>query len=393
MALELLAQQYLPISPRHVSLLVNDGGSPAAVVAVSGAYDPKNRVFFLEWDDPMVAGSFRVTHAPVPGRGVNGLSLVLSQDGVVHCVVQSFDLESGYENVSTYVLRRTETSDSSDSDECPCDENEEHGSAGGTAAVKYQCLPKPVEDDGRSWTAALRLCRHGSVSSGKRGRIAVACGGERGQPNALKTLCLTGTRVSVYQTMELPVLSMFPVLELREVDGDSSSLLALCHHAVLEMDLRLRQQDSVVRAWKWTPRDPLTALAVKDNAIVAGTEEGVVVLWDLRLAAPRDRSAPAVDHSAPHGAPTTGLHMPHSTNLLSCHADGSILVWERERQAGANIGEFSGTSNGDFCFRPRHVAALPPVYVGSPGCVALAAEEHLSVIADESGTVSIFATL
>ncbi|KEG08800.1 hypothetical protein DQ04_06431040 [Trypanosoma grayi] len=375
MALELLAQQYLPISPRHVSLLTTDGdnGNPAAVVAVSPAFDALNRVFFIEWDDPTNASSFRLAHASVPGSSVTALALVLSPEGVVHCVVQSHTKKGGAA-ATTYVFRRTESDDTDD---------EEGGSGAGIdkVVVKYRKLPKAMEDDGRSWTAATRLYRGSSGGGGGSGRIAVACGGERGEANALKMLRLSGTRVSVQQTMELPMLSTFPLLQVREIDGDASSVLALCHHAVLEIDHRLRPQDSVVRAWKWTPHDPLTSFAVKDNSIVAGTEDGVLVVWDLRLSAVREKSSHAVDHSTPCGAPVTGLHMPHSTNIVSCHADGAVLAWERRSAAG-----------GAFRFAPRPADALPPVFVGTPGCVALAGEEHLAVVADESGTLSVFAT-
>ncbi|RNF02855.1 hypothetical protein TraAM80_06139 [Trypanosoma rangeli] len=301
MPLQLLAQQYLPISPRHVSLLTTDGsgGNPAAVVAVSSAFDPLNRVFFLEWDDPMEAASFRLSHVSVPGSSVTAIALMLSSEGVVHCVVQGREgngngVGDGGATAVSYVYRRTENSDEDSYDE------------DGGAAVTYRKLPKAVEDDGRGWTTALHLHRGSCsrlVGEGGEGRVVVACGGERGEANALKLLRLRGTRMAVQQTIELPALSTFPVLQLREIDGDAASVLALCHHAVLEVDTRLKQSDSVVRAWKWTPHDPLIALAVKDNSIVAGTEEGVLVLWDLRLSAVREKSSGTVDHSPPMWRP------------------------------------------------------------------------------------------
>ncbi|RNF21079.1 uncharacterized protein Tco025E_03532 [Trypanosoma conorhini] len=377
MPLQLLAQQYLPISPRHVSLLTTDGsgGNPAAVVAVSPAFDPRNRVFFLEWDDPTDAASFRLSHVSVPGTSVAAVALMLSSEGVVHCVVQGREGngKGAAEGGTAYVYRRSESID--EGDYC-----EEEG-----AAVVYRRLPKAIEDDGRGWTTALHLRRGSSggfAGEGGEGRVVVACGGERGESNGVKLLRLSGTRMSVQQTIELPTLSTFPVLQLREMDGDAASVLVLCHHAILEVDTRMKQSDSVVRAWKWTPHDPLLAFAVKDNSVVAGTEEGVLVVWDLRLAAVRGKSSGAVDHSPPCGAPVTGLHMPHSMGLLSCHADGSVLTWDR-----------SSATDGVFRFSPSPTDALPPVFLGTPGCVTLAAEEHLAVVADESGTLSIFAVL
>ncbi|CBH15196.1 hypothetical protein, conserved [Trypanosoma brucei gambiense DAL972] len=377
MALELLAQQYLPISPRHLSLLTLDGGSPAAVVAVSPAYDNLNRVFFLEWDYPTETGNFRLIHTEMPGVGVNALSLMLSQDGVVHCVVQCAS-KGKEESPKTYLLRRTEDAGNSDSD------TSDNGSEEDTA-VKYKILPKVMEDDSRSWTVATRLYRgNGGVrDSNNSSRVVAACGGERGEPNALKMMYLSGTRLSVQQSVELPVLSTFPLLRLCEIDGDVSSLLALCHHAVLEIDPRLKQQESVVRAWKWTPRDPLTAFAVKDNSIVAGTEDGVLVLWDLRFAAVHEKGSKAVDHSVSCGAPITGLHMPHSSSVLSCQADGAVLTWERCSTSSIN-------NINEACFVPRRIPALPPTFVGTPGCVGMAAEDNIAVVADESGVLSIF---
>ncbi|EAN97568.1 hypothetical protein, conserved [Trypanosoma cruzi] len=377
MNLELLAQQYLPISPRHVSLLTTDGsgGNPAAVVAVSPAFDPTNRLFFLEWDDPMYAASFRLTHVSVPGSSVTAIALMLSSEGVVHCVVQSRagngpGKAGDGSAVTSYVFRRTENNEEDDD----CEEDR--------TPVTYRKLPKAIEDDGRGWTTALRLYSGSNrfvSGGGGEGRVVVACGGQRGESNALKLLSMSGTRMSVQQTVELPMLSTFPVLQLREIDGDASSVLALCHHAILEVDTRMKQSDSIVRAWKWTPHDPLITFAVRDNAVVAGTEEGVLVVWDLRLLAVREKSSGAVDHSPPCGAPVTGLHMPHSMGILSCHADGSVLTWDKR-----------STTDGVFRFAPRPTDALPPVFLGTPGCVTLAAEEHLAVVADDSGTLSVF---
>lgn len=375
MTLSLLAQQYLPISPRCVSLLTTDGENcnPAAVVAVSSAFDPLNRVYFLEWDNPTDAASFRLTHTSVPGGGVTALALTLSAEGVVSCAVQSrsgkagCDFNNGKSNstaATTHVLRRVKNDDEN------INANEDRSN------VTYRRMPKTMEDDGRSWTAATRLYRG---SGGEDGRVVVACGGERGEPNALKFLHLSGTRLSVEQSVELPSLSTFPVLQVREIDGDASSVLALCHHAILEIDPRMKQNDTVVRAWKWTSHDPLISFATKDNSIVAGTEDGVLVMWDFRFSPAREKCGAAVDHSPSCGAAVTGLHMPHSTNVLSCHADGSVLTWDRRSLA-----------NGHSRFTSRPTDALPPVFVGSPGCVALAAEDHLAVVADDSGTLNVF---
>ncbi|ORC89393.1 uncharacterized protein TM35_000121680 [Trypanosoma theileri] len=414
MSLRLLAQRYLPISPRHLSLLTTDGedGNPAAVVAMAAAFDPQNRIFFLEWDNPTDAASFRLTHARVPGKNsassgssssITALTLVRSLDGVIHCVVQCATVKGGNKEntvANSYVYRRTVEKESDDDSD---DDDNDNNMGYGSVEVRYRKLPKALEDDGRLWTAATRLYRSdGGNSCG--GRVMVACGGEKGAVNALKTLRLTGTRLSVEQTLELPMLSTFPVLQLREIDGDASAVLALCHHAMLEIDPRLRPQESVVRAWKWSPHDPLTAFAVKDNAIVAGTEEGVVVAWDMRVGGSvREKSYHhAVDHSDACGAPVTGLHMPHSTTLLSCHADGSVLLWDRRTatttaaNTTANTNTTSTTTRIDgFRFTATAAAAdvLPPVFAGTPGCVGLAAEDQLVVVADESGTISVFAML
>lgn len=406
-----------------------------------------------ELDLPITAQSpdkrLRVQHVPVPGVAVTSLALLRSADGSsVYVVVQSVArrVAPGESPVTTtHVYRRVvhgaassaSSSGGSSSDDTDNEEDESKRGARGAGEVssspprvRYQRLPRPVEDDGRVWTAATAInpvesglpprttAANGAAPTARHPQHVVAASGSGWwrQTNALQVIQVDGTRGRLQHTIELPVLSQFECGAVLPLPGLASHVLVRCHHAVVEVDLHLpagvadpsapvvfTSNEAVRRTWRWTPHDRITACCVKDHLLYAGTEEGVVLIWDTRQSSP-DGEAPAPSRSAPTGVPITGIYAPYATDFVTCSLNGAVLAWRQGEQDGTGNQSMPDAFHfpeaaaaaavaGGFPYSPSEpVSAVPSSagIVGAEGCVGVAGDSNLLAVIGESGRLQLF---
>lgn len=360
----------------------------------------------------------RVVHVrvPAPYNAVNSLTLVRSSDGAeVYVVVQAAELPEQRASaapptsVATFVYRRQVAQLPADGrDDADDDEGDKDGYAAAAAAaaslhtsnaaeggsrVRYQRLPRPVAGgDAALWSAATGFSTaetpiFGAIAQATEalnaGGPAVAlltasCGAPSGESDvvsantpSLQLWTLTGTRVALAATCSFPALAGFPISEIRTVAGTQNVALLRCHNSVLEVDLAalrgacvhfphtVRTNAFLTRAWRLSPHAKLTACAVKDAMLYAATEEGCVVVWDLRqptsfaaAAAVAEKSAASQPRVSPSTkSPITGLYAPYATGFITCDAGGAVRDW-RERADMAEEDEDAAAAQGTL--HPQH---------------------------------------
>lgn len=388
---------------------------------------------------------------PRPATRVNAISLIRSPDGEeVFVVVQAVEETAQsrgavLKSVATYVYRRQLVAATGQGEN-----EEEEGSntaevlSGGETElrVRYQRLPRTVSGaDGPLWTATASFSPAEvpifgrpttAASSDTLALLTASCttatDAEAAATTQLQLWSLSGTRLSLVATCRLPALTGFAVEEVLTVPGTQNVAILRCHNALLEVDLAgLRLEctryphtvttDAVLtRGWRLSPHAALTACAMKDAMLYAGTEDGRVLLWDYRTT-----TAAAPQSSASFKAPITGLYAPYATGFVSCDASGGVREWrdradvaeEEEAQEGSaaaaerhtgNEEDEKGAGRGvlrDLAGQAAAAAAAAslfpycpcaPVEVpgGAEGCVAMDGHDNFAAVVSESGLLSVY---
>jgi WD40 repeat protein len=356
--------------------------------ATKSARHARTPLFFtvVEMPAPNERGlPLRVVHVrvPAPATVVNSVTLLCSSDGKdMYVVVQAAEADEQHPNqqlpqsVITYVYRRQEVrAKDAAAEECDDDDSNEEdvdstsaavAAAGGVGCasdamrVRYQRLPRPVAGgDGALWTAA-RACSATAtlLTASETARADTVDDGVAPvlPENQLQLWTLNGTRMVLTATWRIPALSGFPISQILTVPGTQDVALVRCGNTVAEVDLgavrsacgryphTVATNSFLTRAWRLSPHARLTACATKDALLYAGTEDGTVVLWDLRKPT-TSAAATALDKEGGLGgvaalppcstcqasrAPVTGLYAPYATGFISCDASGVVRDW-RER--------------------------------------------------------------
>ncbi|KPA78171.1 hypothetical protein ABB37_06343 [Leptomonas pyrrhocoris] len=425
---------------------------------------PPGPLFFsvVEMPAPNERGlPLRVVHVrvPQPSTAVNSLTLLRSADGEdVYLVVQAVEAvptppqtQFGVspKSVTTYVYRRQVVkveAAGADADRDGDAEGEwsqaengnvegadlvsspvSAGAAGsgqgnGTAhtagvRIRYQRLPRTVADaDGPLWTAATAFSAAETPIFGASAQAAAPAAGTgsvalvtasaavaaSSSANQLQLWCLTGTRLALAATYQIPALSGFPISQILTVPGTQDAVLLRCHNSVVEVDVAALRSGCahyphivttnalLTRAWRLSPHDRLTSCDTKDALLYAGTEAGDVVAWDLRTPTSSAANAqPLTSRSI--GVPITGLYAPYATGFITCDASGGVRDWvERGDMAEEDMHE--GTNDGAAASSQFPYCSRVPVESpnGLEGCVAMEGHDNFAAVVTEGGRLSLY---
>ncbi|CCW63791.1 unnamed protein product [Phytomonas sp. EM1] len=152
----------------------------------------------------------------------------------------------------------------------------------------------------------------------------------------------------------------------------------------------------------WSPHNRLTACCARDAVLLAGTEEGDVVGWDLRRREPRATAADAwranLTEVVPNGVRVaiTGVYAPHAMAFLTCALDGSVVYWSRKTEGEAWEGRVLSPTPGVHA-PARGRDGHNEVAVGNrdfapsgSGCVAMAGDGNLAAVVRELGELEVY---
>lgn len=421
----------LPRDPLDVRLLHH---TSAGVVIAAVRYAPAAApLFFTVAEMPAPnegAQPLHIMHVrvPAPATAVTGLVLLRSADGSDVFVVVHATHASG---ATTYVYRRQlARARTSAAEELDGEADEEEATLSPTAElrVRYQRLPRAFSspDAAAPWTAAAAFLPSENMLVDDTDATAAFLTASAGDGVSVEGGCrlqlwsLHGTRLSLDATWTVPALLGFTVDALCTLPGTQDAALLRYHNAVLEVDLaglrraargsggRVTGNAFLARAWRWSPHERLTACAVKDALLFAATEEGAVLVWDLRqpttttaaLAAVDQHRGPPPLRSAAVKTAITGLYAPYATGFITCDASGGVRDW-RERVGGGHEAEAEEGALRDVAGAAAAAAiastqfpyvARAPVEAaaGAEPCVALDGHDNFAAAVGEAGRLSIY---
>lgn len=394
--LHAIASANLRREPRNVRVMHHDLAN-VALIAISYEHLPphsteKNYVTVAELQLPYdSAQPLHVQHLEVPGVGVSSFALTRSVDGeqallLVQCLFKK-ECAAAKETAETYVFRR----------------------ASGYEAI-YVRLPRPVPTAGRIWTAAASLhspenAVEPTATQHSMSVLAASGSGLLQQPNALQCVRVLGTKSEVPATVEIPALSAFEVGAVLPISGTGGAQAVLmCHHLLLQVDLRATlsttstsptsSSNAVVRrTWRWSPHDQLTSCCLVDHLLVAGTEDGNLVLWDSRA---DDADTPAARTHCPTGSDSaiTGLHAPNAACIVSCALNGDVWGWQVPTDGplpAVGAPSFPYVRTAPVVVRPHHSTEERCAVVNSKGgCLGMSGDGNLVAVIREYGGLEVY---
>ncbi|AYU78519.1 hypothetical protein, conserved [Leishmania donovani] len=440
-----IAYTLLPRDPQEVRLLHHTSGG--VVIAAVRYRKTSSPLFFtvVEMAAPNEqALPLRVVHVrvPRPAAVVSAVALVRSADGAdIYVIVQAAektDAEAAPASVTSYVYRRQivavdEDDDGDKSHNYAVEDDVVSSSAASAAAastrVRYQRLPRAFASaSAATWTAVAafnpseNMLTDASSSVGAAvtptAAFITASGG--GTDIQLQLWQLCGTRVALEATWRVPALAGFAVKEILTLPGTQDVVLLRHHNSILEVNLSALRSACAYRstvtgnaflsrAWRWLAHEQLTACAVKDALLYAGTEGGAVLVWDLRrptstAAAAGPCGGPPPLCSAELKTPITGLYAPYATGFITCDASGGVRDWRErgEMDMGDNQNEeaeegalrdvagmaaSAAAAATQFPYRSRAPVEMP---TGDEGCVALDGHDNFAAVVSECGRLCLY---
>ncbi|GET88287.1 hypothetical protein, conserved [Leishmania tarentolae] len=440
-----IAYSLLPRDPQEVRLLHHTTGG--VVIAAVRYRKTSSPLFFtvVEMAAPNEqALPLRVVHVrvPSPATVVSAIALARSADGAdIYVIVQAAE-KTGTDavpaSVTSYVYRRqVVTNDEDDDGDKTHDyagENDVVSSSEASAVpsatrVRYQRLPHAFASASAStWTAVAafnpieNMLTDASSSVGAvvtpTATFMTASGCSADIELQLWQLC--GTRVALEATWRVPALTGFAVEEILTLPGTQDVALLRHHNSILEVNLSaLRNACAhrrtvtgntfLSRAWRWSAHEQLTACAVKDALLYAGTEGGAVLVWDLRrptatavTAGPCGGPSPLC--STALKTPITGLHAPYATGFITCDASGGVRDWrergemgtgdnqneEAEEGALRDVAGMAGSAAAAATQFPYHSRAPVEAPTGEEGCVALDGHDNFAAVVSECGRLCLY---
>ncbi|CCW71807.1 unnamed protein product [Phytomonas sp. Hart1] len=151
---------------------------------------------------------------------------------------------------------------------------------------------------------------------------------------------------------------------------------------------------AVRRSWRWSPYNRLTACCARDAFLFAATEEGDVVVWDLRRRGPRASADDAwrgnLTEIVQNGVKVaiTGIYAPHAMAFLTCALDGSVVYWTRQAEDEAWEGILANpqSPNGENIDNEAEVVRRGC----ASGCVAMAGDGNLAAVVRELGELEVY---
>ncbi|TPP49290.1 hypothetical protein CGC21_33990 [Leishmania donovani] len=361
-----IAYTLLPRDPQEVRLLHHTSGG--VVIAAVRYRKTSSPLFFtvVEMAAPNEqALPLRVVHVrvPRPAAVVSAVALVRSADGAdIYVIVQA--------------------AEKTDAEAAPASVTA--SAATWTAVAAFNPSENMLTDASSSVGAAVT----------PTAAFITASGG--GTDIQLQLWQLCGTRVALEATWRVPALAGFAVKEILTLPGTQDVVLLRHHNSILEVNLSALRSACAYRstvtgnaflsrAWRWLAHEQLTACAVKDALLYAGTEGGAVLVWDLRrptstAAAAGPCGGPPPLCSAELKTPITGLYAPYATGFITCDASGGVRDW-RER------GEMD---MGDNQNEEAEEGALRDMPTGDEGCVALDGHDNFAAVVSECGRLCLY---
>ncbi|KAG5505690.1 hypothetical protein JKF63_05025 [Porcisia hertigi] len=438
-----IAYTLLPRDPREVRLHHHtSGGVVIAAVRYTQASPP---VFFtvVEMASPNEeALPLRVVHVrvPHPATFVSAITLVRSADGadmyIIVQAVESANTDRAPASTTMHVYRRQIVADDDDDDDVHDYAAEDDVVSSpppsvvpASTRVRYQRLPRAFTSaDTPVWTAVAAFCPSenmlANVSSSAGVEVTstaafiTASGG--GADCQLQLWQLCGTRIELEATWRVPALAGFAVKEILPLPGTQDVALLRHHNSIIEVNLSALRSACAYgrtvtgnaflsRVWRWSAREQLTACAVKDALLYAGTEKGAVLVWDLRkptstAAAAGSCGGPPPLCSVALKTPITGLYAPYATGFITCDASGGVRDWRERAEAGVGENQEEEPEEGalrDVAGMAASAAAAatqfpyclrapvePPT--GEEGCVALDGHGNFAAVVGEFGRLSLY---
>lgn len=362
-----VGQQYLPISPRSValaSLETPQGGVQVAGIAASSS----EHVFgVVEWDDrPRATNSLLSVSAPQASSFRDSL-VEVGANISSFCALAYGDCELCFpislgDGTIRVVFRNID------------DEID--------GAVHYQLYGGVLRNEG-PWSAC---CVAERKTDG--GRIV----GVR-PDGTFAVVDVSNNRLSLHAVypMSTSGLSRFPITQLVPLQGVVNAFLARCHHAVLRVQLEHDNSSSVVvraasisLAWRWSPHDPLTSVALRDNMITGGSEDGSVVLWNLSQCAGANNTPSECLQNCNGNGAVTAVAFHDAMEFATGSADGSIHLWQRRdtvMNASFSPARLWPRDCGEYISTGLH---------GFPSIVAVEANHKCLVAVDDSGVLLVW---
>ncbi|SYZ65659.1 hypothetical_protein (plasmid) [Leishmania braziliensis MHOM/BR/75/M2904] len=297
-----IAYMLLPRDPQEVRLLHHTGGG--VVIAAVSYTKTSSPLFFtvVEMAAPNEqALPLRVVHVrvPRPATVVSAITLMRSADGAdVYVIVQAAEktnTDAAPTSTTSYVYRRQIVADDEQDDYAAEDDVVSSPAASAVPAatrVRYQRLPRAFASAGATtWTAVavfnpsenMLTDASSSVDPAVTPTAAFITASCDGADNQLQLWQLRGTGVTLEATWRVPALAGFAVQEILTLPGTQDVVLLRHHNSIIEVNLSALRSacayGSTVtgntflsRAWRWSVREQLTACAVKDALLYAGTE-------------------------------------------------------------------------------------------------------------------------
>ncbi|KAG5506056.1 hypothetical protein GH5_05738 [Leishmania sp. Ghana 2012 LV757] len=441
-----IAYTSLPRDPQEVRLLHHTSGG--VVIAAVRYTQSSSPLFFtvVEMTAPNEqALPLRVVHVrvPRPATVVSAITLARSADGAdIYVIVQAAEKTNGNaapSSVKSYVYRRQIVIDDEESGNG--DEAHDHAAEDDVVSspatsvvpaatrVRYQRLPRAFASaDSAIWTAAAAFYPSESTLTDVRSSVDVAVipttafitasGG--GADSQLQLWQLCGARVTLEATWRVPALAGFAVQEILTLPGTQDVALLRHHNSIIEVNLSALRHacayGSTVtgnaflsRAWRWSAHEQLTACAVKDALLYAGTEGGAVLVWDLRKPTSTATAAGSCGGPPPLCSvalktPITGLYAPYATGFITCDASGGVRDWRERDEAGVGENQNEEAEEGalrdvagmaasaaaaatQFPYRSRAPVEVP---TGEEGCVALDGHDNFAAMVGECGRLCLY---
>ncbi|CAJ1023985.1 hypothetical protein, conserved [Leishmania lindenbergi] len=434
-----IAYTLLPRDPQEVRLLHHTGGG--VVIAAVSYTKTSSPLFFtvVEMAAPNEqALPLRVVHVrvPRPATVVSAITLMRSADGAdVYVIVQAAEktnTDAAPTSTTSYVYRRQIVADDEQDDYAAEDDVVSSPAASAVPAatrVRYQRLPHAFASAGATtWTAVavfnpsenMLTDASSSVDPVVTPTAAFITASCDGADNQLQLWQLRGTGVTLEATWRVPALAGFAVQEILTLPGTQDVVLLRHHNSIIEVNLSALRSacayGSTVtgntflsRAWRWSVREQLTACAVKDALLYAGTEGGAVLVWDLRRPTSTATAAgpcggPPPLCSAALKTPITGLYAPYATGFITCDASGGVRDWRGRGEAGmyenqneeveegalrdvAGMAASSAAASTQFPYRSRAPVEVP---TGEEGCVALDGHDNFAAVVSECGRLCFY---
>lgn len=174
----------------------------------------------------------------------------------------------------------------------------------------------------------------------------------------------------VSDATEVPGVAGMPLRCL--VCTPAGALFAACEHTVVH----LTHSGDVARAFKWAPGDHVTSVAANSHYVVAGTEDGAVVVWDVVSG---DMLVSAV---VEHRCPIVGGAFANDSTFIAASNSGELTSCSMTRVRDGRVDMMPAQPGG----RSAHTLSR-----GGVCGFSLCAPCGMAVVVDDSGLVEFFA--